>query len=58
MGQIEDLPVGLSFIGPAWSEERLLALGYAFERVSKARKPPTFVASLESLASKHVNPDV
>lgn len=24
-------PVGLSFIGPAWSEARLLALGHAFE---------------------------
>ena len=25
------LPVALSFIGPAFSEARLLALGYAFE---------------------------
>ena len=48
MGQVEGLPVGLSFIGPAWSEARLLALGYAYEQASHARKPPTYVPSLES----------
>jgi amidase len=32
MGKVSGLPVGLSFIGPAWSEPRLLSLGYAFER--------------------------
>ncbi len=32
MGEAEDLPVGLSFMGPARSEARLLALGYAFEQ--------------------------
>jgi amidase len=32
MGEVKGLPVGLSFIGPAWSEARLLALGYAFEQ--------------------------
>lgn len=31
MGVAEGLPVGLSFIGPAWSEARLLEMGYAFE---------------------------
>ena len=30
-GLVSGLPVGLSFIGPAWSEPRLIALGYAFE---------------------------
>ena len=29
------MPVGLSFIGPAWSEARLLSLGYAFEQAGK-----------------------
>ena len=48
MGQVEGLPVGLSFIGPAWSEARLLALGYAYEQASHARKPPTYIPSLES----------
>jgi amidase len=32
MGRVSGLPVGLSFIGSAWSEPRLLSLGYAFER--------------------------
>ena len=40
MGQVMGLPVGLSFIGPAWSEARLLSLGYAFEQASQARRPP------------------
>ncbi|MBB5037396.1 amidase [Prosthecobacter dejongeii] len=31
MGLAEGLPVGLSFIGPAWSEARLLELGHAYE---------------------------
>lgn len=34
------LPVGLSFIGPAFSEARLLALGYAFEQAHPARALP------------------
>lgn len=32
MGRVQGLPVGLSFYGPAWSEARLLALGFAFEQ--------------------------
>ena len=32
-GLVAGLPVGLSFTGPAWSEPRLVALGYAFERL-------------------------
>jgi amidase len=30
-GQVRGLPVGLSFIGPAWSEPRLIALAHALE---------------------------
>ncbi|HZK99071.1 MAG TPA: amidase [Caulobacteraceae bacterium] len=37
MGTVSGLPVGLSFIGPAWSEARLLSLGYAFEQSTPAR---------------------
>ncbi len=46
MGQIFGLPVGLSFIGAAWSEPTLIKLAYAYEQASKARKAPTFVATL------------
>ncbi len=42
MGAVQGLPVGLSFIGPAWSEARLLALGYAYEQASRARIAPSF----------------
>ncbi|WP_425281568.1 amidase [Peiella sedimenti] len=43
MGQVRGLPVGLSFIGPAWSEARLLALGYAYEQATHRRRPPQFL---------------
>jgi amidase len=45
MGQVDGLPVGLSFVGPAWSEASLLAYGYAFEQVARARTPPTLPAT-------------
>jgi amidase len=32
MGAVQGLPVGLSFIGPKWSEVMLLKTGYAFEQ--------------------------
>ena len=41
MGQVEGLPVGLSFIGTAWTEAKLLAYGYAYEQASHKRVPPT-----------------
>jgi amidase len=43
IGVVKGLPVGLSFIGPAWSEGRLIALGFAFEQRSQARRQPTYV---------------
>lgn len=42
MGMIQGLPIGLSFMGPAWSEARLIGLAYAFEQATKARRAPTF----------------
>jgi amidase len=46
MGAITGLPVGLSFIGPAWSEKLLLNLGYAYEQATHHRKPPTFKTTI------------
>ena len=42
MGQVRGLPVGLSFVGRAWSEPTLLKLAYAFEQAAPARRKPTF----------------
>jgi amidase len=41
-GDVAGLPVGLLFMGPAWSEGTLLRLGYAFEQRLRARRAPTF----------------
>jgi amidase len=46
MGDVTGMPVGLSFIGPAWSETLLLNLGYAYEQATQRRKPPTFRATI------------
>jgi amidase len=35
-----DFPLGVTFAGRAWSEHKLLRLGYAFEQASQMRKPP------------------
>jgi amidase len=50
MGYIRDLPVGISFIGRAWSEATLLVVGAAFERATHARHAPTYIPSEESTA--------
>ncbi|MDZ7778551.1 MAG: amidase family protein [Gemmatimonadota bacterium] len=41
------LPVGISFFGTAFSEPRLLALGYAFEQLTRARRSPVHTPPLE-----------
>ena len=41
-GNVHGLPVGLSFVGPAWSDARLLALGDTFEQATLARRTPRF----------------
>jgi amidase len=40
--QGEGLPVGISFIGPAWSDAALARYAYAFEQATRIRRPPTF----------------
>ncbi len=41
------LPVSISFMGPAFSEPRLLALGYAFEQRTRVRRLPVTTPALE-----------
>jgi amidase len=45
MGAVHGLPVGVSFVGPAWSEARLIGYAYAYEQATKARRAPQFAAT-------------
>jgi amidase len=42
----DDLPVGLSFLGTAFSEAKLIALGFSFEQASRARRLPVHTPRL------------
>ena len=47
MGLIKGLPVGLSFMGPKWSEAMLLSLGYAYEQARGPFPTAKFYRSIE-----------
>jgi amidase len=40
------LPVGLSFIGRAWSEPKLIALAFAYEQATRHRRKPEFLTTM------------
>jgi amidase len=42
-GYLQGLPIGLSFIGPAYSEPTLIRLAYAFEQATRVRRPPVLL---------------
>src|ERR1019366_7329993 len=44
-GSGSGLPLGLSFLGPAWSEPALIALAQAFEQASQALSWPSLQAT-------------
>lgn len=45
-GFVFDLPVGIAFVGRAFSEPTLIKLAYAFEQATKLRRPPRYVGTV------------
>jgi amidase len=45
------LPVGITFIGRAWSEPQLIKFAYAYEQATKHRRPPQFLPTLNPRAT-------
>jgi amidase len=45
-GLIHGLPVGITFMGTAWSEPVLIRLAFAFEQATHHRKAPSFIPSV------------
>ena len=48
MQPVHGLPVGLSFVGPAWSEAALIGYAYAFEQATHHRTSPRLLKSLNA----------
>ncbi len=46
MGEIHGLPIGVSLMGAAYSEKKLIGLAYALEQKLQARRNPSFRESL------------
>lgn len=45
-GYTNGLPIGLSFVGGAWSEAALIRMAYAYEQATLHRRAPRFPASV------------
>ena len=41
-----ELPLGMSFLGAAWSEGRLIGLAHSFEQATKGRRSPKFLPTV------------
>jgi amidase len=47
MGEISGLPVGISFIAPAWRDADAIGAAWAFERETKHRREPTLAPTID-----------
>jgi len=47
MGYARGLPLGITFMGKAWSEAVLLKLAFSFEQATKVRKAPGYLGTAE-----------
>ncbi len=45
MGFVENLPVGITFFGRAWSEPVLIEIAYSYEQSSRHRKAPKYLVT-------------
>ncbi len=43
MGTVHNLPIGLSFIGGAYTEPQIISLAFAYEQATKKRTAPSFI---------------
>ena len=46
VGETQGLPIGLTFMGRAYTEPELIGFAYALEQITKARKPPQYKPTL------------
>ncbi len=47
MGNVNGIPIGISFISKAYDEPGLISIAYAYEQASKNRRVPKFKRSIE-----------
>ncbi|OON62320.1 amidase [Massilia sp. KIM] len=49
-GYLRGLPIGISFVGTAWSDAALIGMAYAYEQATRHRRAPGYPASINPKA--------